>query len=105
MRLVLWFSAMVFAGCLAAAQPVDLNQASATEIARALHGIGLKKAEQIIAYRERFGPIQTPEELLAIKGIGPKTLAKNRERMITGLIRPEVETNPALPLDGRRSNH
>lgn len=105
MRLIQWIVATVFASHLAAAQPVDLNQASATEIASALNGIGVKKAEQIIAYRERFGPIQTPEELLAIKGIGPKTLEKNRDRMITGLIRPETGIKAALPLDGGAPNH
>ncbi len=80
-------------GSASAADRVDLNQASAAEIASVLSGIGLKRAEQIIAYRERFGPIQTPEELLAIKGIGVKTLEKNRSRMITVL-------SPSLPTNG-----
>ena len=56
----------------ALAEPVDLNAASAQEIAESLHGIGLSKAQKIIEYKSRFGPIDTPEELLAIRGIGEK---------------------------------
>ena len=50
----------------ALAELVDLNAASAQEIAESLHGIGLSKAQKIIEYRIRIGPIDTPEELLAI---------------------------------------
>ena len=50
----------------ALAELVDLNAASAQEIAQSLHGIGLSKAQKIIEYRIRIGPIDTPEELLAI---------------------------------------
>ncbi|MEC9076869.1 MAG: helix-hairpin-helix domain-containing protein [Pseudomonadota bacterium] len=51
--------------------------ASAQEIAESLHGIGLTKAQKIVEYKIRFGPIDTPEELLAIKGI-----AENRWKRI-----------------------
>jgi len=89
----------------ALAEPVDLNVASAQEIARSLHGIGLSKAQKIIEYRIRFGPIDTPEELLAIKGIGEKTLEKNRANIITRLIQPPKPTNPIRGLDEIRPNH
>ncbi len=56
----------------ALAELVDLNAASAQEIAESLHGIGLSKAQKIIEYKSCFGPIDTPEELSAIKGIGEK---------------------------------
>ena len=54
------------------AELVDLNVASAEEIAESLHGIGPSKAQKIIEHRIRFGPIDTPEELLVIRGIGEK---------------------------------
>ena len=87
------------------AEPVDLNTASAQEIAKSLNGIGLSKAKKIIEYRNRFGPIDTPEELLAIKGIGEKTLEKNRSKMITRLIRPRQPINPVRGLDEAPLNH
>jgi competence protein ComEA len=89
----------------ASAEPVDLNTASAQEIAKSLNGIGLSKAKKIIEYRNRFGPIDTPEELLAIKGIGEKTLEKNRSKMMTRLIRPRQPINPVGGLDEVPLNH
>lgn len=89
----------------ASADPVDLNTASAQEIAKSLNGIGLSKAKKIIEYRDQFGPIDTPEELLAIKGIGEKTLEKNRSKMMTRLIRPPQPINPGGGLDEAPLNH
>ena len=89
----------------ASAEPVDLNTASAQEIAKSLNGIGLSKAKKIIEYRDQFGPIDTPEELLAIKGIGEKTLEKNRSKMITRLIQPRRLINPVGGLDEAPLNH
>ena len=69
--------------------------ASAQEIAESLHGIGLSKAQKIVEYKIRFGPIDTPEELLAIKGIGEKSLEKDLSKMITLLIQSPKPTNPS----------
>lgn len=62
-----------------AAEPVDINSASAAEIATALNGVGLKKAEAIVAYREQNGPFRSADELVNVKGIGLATVEKNRE--------------------------
>ncbi|KRK34110.1 helix-hairpin-helix domain-containing protein [Loigolactobacillus bifermentans] len=51
---------------------VSLNQATATEL-QALNGIGQKKAEQIIAYREENGGFKALEDLKEVSGIGDKT--------------------------------
>ena len=90
---------------LGLAGSVDLNTATAAQIAKHLHGIGLAKARKIIEYWQRFGPIDTSEELLVIKGIGEKTLEKNRSRMITRLIQPAAPRNPEPSLDEGPSNH
>ncbi len=58
------------------AESVDLNTATTLDIVKQLNGIGLAKAQRIIGYRQRFGPIDTPAELLVIKEIGEKTLEK-----------------------------
>ena len=54
---------------------VSLNSASAEQLS-SLPGIGLKKAEAIVAYRELNGEFESVEELVNVKGIGPKMLAK-----------------------------
>jgi len=72
---------------LGVAEPqVDINTATAKEIATGLIGIGLKRAEAIVRYRDEVGEILTIEELLVIQGIGEKTLEKNRSRIVTGLM-------------------
>lgn len=50
---------------------LDLNRATFEEL-ESLPGIGPKIAKEIIEYRERFGPFKSLEDLLKIKGIGPK---------------------------------
>lgn len=58
------------------ASPVNINTADAKTIGEALSGIGLKKAEAIVKYREEKGPFKTVEDLLNVAGIGEKTVEK-----------------------------
>ena len=60
---------------------ININTASAEQLAAAISGIGLKKANAIVAYRQQHGPFKKLEELANIKGIGEKTIAKNRDKM------------------------
>lgn len=61
---------------------VNINTATAEVLAAKLVGIGQKKAEAIVAYREQQGAFKTAEGLLGVKGIGESTLAKNRARIV-----------------------
>lgn len=62
-----------------AATPVDINHADAATIANSLDGIGLSKANAIVAWRASHGAFKSADDLRQIKGIGDKTLARNRE--------------------------
>jgi competence protein ComEA len=79
-----WIIAFVF--CLTAgfahAEAIDVNTASAAEIAKALNGIGLNKAEAIVKDRETNGPFKSVDDLVRVKGIGPATLTKNKDLII-----------------------
>ena len=61
-----------------AAEPVNVNTASAEEISENLKGIGLSKAKSIVDYREANGTFLHVDELVNVKGIGIKTIDRNR---------------------------
>ncbi|POB67468.1 transporter, partial [Vibrio vulnificus] len=53
----------------------------AEEIAMMLKGVGIKKAQQIVDFREAHGPFKTVDELVQVKGIGKSTIEKNQSRI------------------------
>jgi competence protein ComEA len=61
--------------------PVVLNRADAAELRR-LPGVCAKRAEAILLLRQRLGRFRRPNDLLRVKGIGPRTL----ERMLPHLL-------------------
>jgi len=61
---------------------LDLNSADAVSIAAALEGVGMVKAQEIVAHRELFGKFRSIDELAEVRGIGAATVEKNRLRII-----------------------
>lgn len=78
------FASFCFAAAAYAGQPVNVNTASATELADALDGVGAAKAEAIIAYRKEHGGFKSADELVNVRGIGLKTVEKNAAFIKTG---------------------
>ena len=60
---------------------VNINTADVAQLTDGLKGIGAKKAQAIIDYREQLGKFTSLEQLLEVKGIGEKTLELNRDRI------------------------
>ena len=75
-RILLTFLALTLSA-FAYAAPVNINTADAQALSKNIKGVGLKRAEAIIAYREKNGEFKTVEDLTNIKGIGFKLLEKN----------------------------
>ena len=56
---------------------ININTATAEQLTQ-LNGIGASHAAAIIAYREKNGPFQKPEDLMQVPRIGEKTFEKNK---------------------------
>ena len=60
---------------------ISLNQANVQQL-QTLNGVGEKKAQAIVEYRQKNGGFKTVDELVNVKGIGPKLLEKNKARLM-----------------------
>ena len=81
------FVRLFFASCLlglsmmAHAEIVNVNTANAQTLAAAMNGVGVSKAEAIVRYREVNGPFSSLDQLADVKGIGAKTVERNRGQL------------------------
>lgn len=70
-------------GQASSVEKVDLSSASAESI-ESLPGVGPKLAQEIVRYREERGLFRRAEDLLEIKGMGPKKLRRIEPYLIFG---------------------
>ncbi|MBF0264080.1 MAG: helix-hairpin-helix domain-containing protein [Gammaproteobacteria bacterium] len=64
------------------AAPVNINSADAQTIAENLKGIGQSKATAVVTYREQNGKFMDLNSLTLVKGIGSKTVEKNKDDIL-----------------------
>ncbi|MED5387751.1 MAG: helix-hairpin-helix domain-containing protein [Pseudomonadota bacterium] len=69
------------AGKVQAENRINLNTADIHQL-QEIKGVGPKTAEAIIQWRDTQGPFTSVDQLLAIRGIGEKTLAKVRDTLV-----------------------
>jgi len=69
-------------GEVAKSPSININTASAAELASGLKGVGLKRARDIVAYREKVGGFSAAEQLMDVKGIGTSVFKKNSARLV-----------------------
>ena len=65
-------------------QSIDINAASAEQLAESLPGIGPAKAARIVQWRKENGAFRNVEQLQEVKGIGEKTVEKLRKYVRIG---------------------
>ena len=70
-----------FVSLSAMAEPIDINTATAEQIAAAMAGVGKAKAEAIVLDREKNGKYKNLDELARVKGIKAATIANNRDKI------------------------
>ncbi|WP_133500263.1 ComEA family DNA-binding protein [Cognatilysobacter terrigena] len=79
-----------------AVERVNINTADAATLDRVLVNVGPAKAQEIVSYRKTNGPFRTIDQLALVKGIGLKTIEKNRDRIVLGAVpaRPATTGRP-----------
>lgn len=86
----------------AVSERVNINTADAAALDRVLINVGPAKAEAIVAYRRANGPFRSIDQLALVKGIGLKTIERNRTRILLPSSAPGGAANaraamPRLP--------
>lgn len=85
----------LFGSAATASERVNINTADAATIDAGLINIGRSKAEAIVAYRKEHGAFRSAEQLAQVKGIGLKTVEKNRDRIVFDGAAPARRPAPA----------
>src|SRR6266446_6159145 len=80
-------------------EPVNLNTATSAELQQ-VPGIGPATAEKILRMRKSYGAFKSIDDLLAIRGLGPKRLEKMRKYLTVG---KPAATKPAAPPSAKSS--
>lgn len=88
---------LLLAGSAFAAEKVNINTADAPTLDRVLVNVGPAKAQAIVAHRKANGAFRSAEQLALVKGIGLKTVEKNRDLIVVGgaAAAPKVAAKPA----------
>ena len=73
--------AFIVSAASLAGEPVDINSADAQSLSAAIKGVGMKKAEAIVAYRKQHGPFQSVDELVRVRGVGQKMVDNSRDQL------------------------
>jgi competence protein ComEA len=87
--------ATLLLGQVVQAEPVNINTADATALAKALNGIGPAKAKAIVSYREKNGPFKSVDQLAMVEGITQKLIEKNRADIKLGGDKGAAPAAPA----------
>ena len=77
----LLFSMLLAVSSQVYSDPVDINSADAETLASSIDGVGERKAQAIVEYREANGPFARVDELANVRGIGTKTVDSNRNNL------------------------
>jgi competence protein ComEA len=84
MQLSKWLFSLglLLASSFALAGPVDINSADAQTLSSAINGVGVKRAEAIVAYRDEHGSFKSVSDLSKVKGIGLKIVEANKDNLV-----------------------
>ncbi|HEY4293073.1 ComEA family DNA-binding protein [Luteibacter sp.] len=78
-RYLIALASLLLAPLALASTPVNINTADAATLAQSLDGVGMAKAQAIVAWREANGAFESADQLTQVKGIGASLVDRNRE--------------------------
>src|SRR5271163_2988027 len=94
------FLSPLFAKKKPPAAPINLNTATSEQLQQ-VPGIGPSTADKILQMRKSYGAFKSVDDLLAIRGIGPKRLEKMRKYLTVAKAapanKPASAAKPASP--------
>ncbi len=85
------------------AEKIDINTATVRELTQ-LDRIGLALAGRIVEYREKHGPFEKPEDIIKVRGIGPKTFETFKDRIAVGDTEKNAEEEKTVKSDKTPEN-
>lgn len=87
-----------------ASTPVNVNTADAPTLAQSLDGVGLAKAQAIVAWREANGSFESADQLTEVKGIGQSLVDRNRDAIQVDGAKPAKKAKPARTAKARAAD-
>lgn len=87
-----------------AGESVNINRADAVQIASALEGIGQKKAEKIVVWRNQHGAFHRLDEVANIPGIGNKLAQRNAAWISFGELGKQKDTASRSYQEGQKNS-
>lgn len=83
LKKLLFVTLLAFSSTLIAAEAVNINTADKAAL-MSINGVGEKRAEAIIVWREQNGPFKSVDDLASVSGIGQSIIDQNRESLTVG---------------------
>lgn len=83
LKKLLLITLLTFSCALLAGEMININTAD-KEALMTINGVGEKRAEAIIVWREQNGPFKSVDDLASVSGIGQSIIDQNRESLTVG---------------------
>ena len=81
LKKLLLITLLTFSFSLYAGEPVNINTADKAALMSGIKGVGEKRADAIIAWRDQNGPFKSVDDLASVTGIGDAIVEENRTNL------------------------
>lgn len=82
MFLLIALVSMTSISAIASDSTVNINLADEATLETSLEGVGPALARRIVEFREMYGPFESLDQFLEVKGVGPKIVETNQGKIV-----------------------